>query len=144
MNNYDIDILRLAAQGFCCSQIVLQLGLEMQGRENPELLRAVSALCHGSGAAGGSCGALSGAACLLGLHGGKGAPEEAEHDRYSLMLSELTDWFTDHCRADFNGISCTDIVADGLPDSEICGGLISACLLKAITLLQENGIDPAQ
>ena len=32
MNEYDLDILRLHTQGFCCAQIVLQMALEMQGR----------------------------------------------------------------------------------------------------------------
>lgn len=45
MKEYDLDILRLAGQGYCCTQIVLQLALELQGRENPGLIRAVSAMC---------------------------------------------------------------------------------------------------
>jgi hypothetical protein len=35
MNEYDLDILRLHTQGFCCAQIIVQMALEMQGVENP-------------------------------------------------------------------------------------------------------------
>ena len=44
MNEYDLDILRLGGQGYCCAQIVVLLALEMQGVENFGLVRAMAGL----------------------------------------------------------------------------------------------------
>lgn len=52
----DLDILKLAHQGFCCSQIVLQLALDLQGQSNPGLIRAMAGLCHGFSGTRGTCG----------------------------------------------------------------------------------------
>lgn len=143
MNEYDLDILRLHGQGFCCAQIVLQLALEMQGVENPGLIRAMSGLCVGFSSTGGACGSLTGAACLLAYYAGKGAANEQAHDRLPLMLTELADWFEEYATGRFGGINCVDIVPGGKPDSSICGGLVSECFGKAMTILVENGFDPA-
>ena len=34
-------MFQLATQGFCCSQIMLILGLDEQGKENPDLIKAI-------------------------------------------------------------------------------------------------------
>ncbi len=142
MNEYDVDILRLASAGFCCSQIVMQLGLEVQGVSNPGLVRAVSGLCHGFPATSGACGAVTGAACLLGYFAGKGASDADENERLQLMLSELSEWSEEYLSSQFGGIRCADIVTDGSPDTTVCGRLISDCYGRAMTLLIENGVDP--
>ncbi|BHH81860.1 DVU_1555 family C-GCAxxG-C-C protein [Desulforhopalus sp. 52FAK] len=141
MNEYDIDILRLAGAGYCCSQIVVQLGLEVQGTVNPGLVKAMAGLCHGFPAMDGSCGAVSGAACLVAYYGGKGSPDEDESDRLPLMLSELSGWFKEYATSRFKGIRCSDIVEDGQLDAAICGGLVGECYGKALTILVENGFD---
>ena len=66
-NDTILSILPLAQKGYCCSQIILLLGLEAQGAENPELIRAAAGLCHGIGGTRHTCGALTGASCLLAL-----------------------------------------------------------------------------
>lgn len=142
MKEYDLDILRLAGQGYCCTQIVLRLALELQGRENAGMIRAVSALCHGFPNTDGACGALSGAACLLGYYAGKGRPDEEEDERLALMLAELADWFAGYSASKFRGISCGELVGDGKPDPTVCGSLISDCYGQAMTILVENGFDP--
>ena len=142
MNEYDFDILRLAGQGYCCAQIVVQLGIELQGKENRGLVRAMSALCHGFPDNRGTCGALTGAACLLGYYAGKGVHDEEEHERLALMFAELGEWFERQYASLYGGISCSDIVDDGKPDTAICGGLVSACYGQAMTILVENGFDP--
>ncbi|PHR24493.1 MAG: hypothetical protein COA36_15760 [Desulfotalea sp.] len=142
MNEYDIDILRLAGAGYCCSQIVVQLALEVQGVENPGLMRAMSGLCHGFPAMEGTCGAVTGGACLLAYYGGKGRADEEENDRLALMLAELSSWFNDYAAEQFSGLKCSDIVEDGRIDAAICGGLISGCYGKVLTILVENGFDP--
>ena len=142
MNEYDIDILRLAGGGYCCSQILMKLALEVQGVENPGLVRAVAGLCHGFPEMDGACGAVTGAACLLAYYGGKGTADEEESNRLPLMLSELSDWFKEYSRSRFSGIKCSDIVEGGKIDTVICGGLVSECYGKAMTILMENGFDP--
>lgn len=144
MNQYDLDILKLARQGYCCSQIVLQLALDLQGVENPGLIRAMSGLCHGFSADRAACGALTGAACLIAYHCGKGTPEEEAHDRLPLMLSELAAWFTEFGTSRFGGIACSDIVTGGQPDTSVCGGLVAECFGRAMAILTENGFDPAE
>jgi hypothetical protein len=143
MKEYDFDILRLAGQGYCCSQIVLQLALELQEKENADLIRSVSALCHGFPRTQGTCGALTGAACLLGYYAGKGRPNEEEHERLPLMLTELAEWFELFCSSRHHDTSCNEIVGEGKPDSTVCGSLISDCYGRAMTILVENGFDPA-
>ncbi len=144
MSDYDIDIARLAGQGFCCTQIVLQLALAMQGSENKALIRTMAGLCHGFPDTKGPCGALTGAACMLGLYAGKGSDDEDENERLELMLSSLHEWFSAFCGQEMpntRGIACSDIVPDGQVHPAVCGKLIGACFEKALTLLMENGFD---
>lgn len=142
MNDYDIDILQLAHQGYCCAQIIMHMALDLQGTSNPGLIRAMTGLCHGEVGTQGPCGALSGAACLIAYYSGKGSPLEAADERLPLMLLELSDWFNEYASGRFGGINCADIVGDGEPDRTICGGLISQCYGQAMAILSQNGIDP--
>ena len=142
MNEYDLDILRLHTQGFCCAQIIVQMALDMQGVENPGLVRAMSGLCVGFSSPQGACGALTGAACLIAYYAGKGTAGEEKHERLPLMLAELSEWFEAYAGERFGGISCTAIVPDGKPDVGVCGGLVGLCYGQALTILVENGIDP--
>jgi hypothetical protein len=144
MNEYDLDILRLHTQGFCCAQIIVQMALEMQGVENPGLVRAMSGLCVGFSSPQGACGARTGAACHNAYNGGQGTAQEEADDRLPLMLSELVEWFEGYATGRFGGISCSAIVPDGKPDASVCGGLVSECYGKALTILVENGIDPGE
>lgn len=143
MNEYDLDILRLHTQGFCCAQIIVQMALEMQGVENPGLVRAMSGLCVGFSSPQGACGALTGGACLIASYAGKGTATEEADDRLPLMLSELVEWFEGYAAERFGGISCSAIVPDGKPDTSVCGELVSGCYGKALTILVENGFDPS-
>jgi hypothetical protein len=143
LNEYQLDIVKLARQGFCCSQIVMQLALDQQGQSNPGLIRAVSALCHGVVGTDGTCGTVTGAACLIAYYAGKGTPDEEASRLLPVMLVELADWFKDYGTTRFGGINCSDIVKDNQPDATVCGGLVSECFGKAMVILMENGIDPA-
>lgn len=142
MNDISLPILEMAARGFCCSQMIILLGLELQGRENPELVRSMTGLGHGLGHSGELCGALLGGAALLGLHAGKGSPGEQEHEHLQLMVAELVDWFRVTACADCSGIRCADILGDAVPDPVRCGGLVLGVYGRVLELLQEQGIDP--
>lgn len=120
----------LAAKGYCCSQIVLQMGLE-DGRkeENPGLIQAAAGLCGGLHA-GLDCGILSGAACLIALC----LPEEAPS-----LIGELVEWFN----AENGGVSCKDILAgDDSGRLTKCPKILAACYEKVWELLEERGYDP--
>jgi hypothetical protein len=84
-------MLELSQQGFYCSQILIMLGLEKQGKENPDLIASMAGLAGGLGFAGKNCGTLSGGACLLALYAGRGKLEEAEDAKLNLMINELAD-----------------------------------------------------
>lgn len=143
MHDYDLDILQLAGKGYCCSQIILKLGLELTGEQNPSLIRASAALCNGiSGSA--TCGALTGAACLISYHAGKGSDHQPENEQLPLMLAELSSWFDGYCGERFSGTRCSDIVPEGNVNPMICGGLVTDCFGAALTILTENGFDPHQ
>ncbi len=138
-------ILPLAQKGYCCSQIILLLSLQAQGIENPALIRAASGLCHGIGGTGHTCGALTGAACMLGLYAGKGTDAEEENERLLLMLNSLAEWFTEYT-TEFGGSRCTDILGESVvqPDPNICGRLIADTMDQAMTILSDNGFDPSE
>ena len=67
MNDEMIRMIQLAGQGFHCSQILLTMGLEAQGKSNPDLIRAMAGLAGGLGFSGDTCGALTGGSCCWGF-----------------------------------------------------------------------------
>ncbi|WP_029897735.1 DVU_1555 family C-GCAxxG-C-C protein [Desulfohalovibrio reitneri] len=141
-----LSILPLAQQGYCCSQIILLLGLQSQGAENPPLIRAAAGLCHGVGGTGHTCGALTGGACLLGMHAGKGRDHEEADERLPLMLETLGQWFNDYAAERFTGVSCADILGEETtrPNPDICGRLVADTLDQCLDILLDNGFDPSE
>lgn len=106
----DMRMMELLLQGFGCSQILMILALEAQGKENSDLVRAISGLHGGFGYSGKICGALSGGCCVLALHCGRGAVEEIEDTRLNPMIGSLVGWFEDEYRTRYGGIDCSDIL----------------------------------
>ena len=142
MNDEMLRMITLAGQGFYCSQILLFMGLEAQGKSNPDLIRAMAGLAGGLGFTGDTCGALTGGACLLGLYAGRGTPEEQEDERLNLMISELVDWFSERFGKLYGGIRCDAILGDD-PRSRTtkCPNLVFGTYEKAKALLVEYGFD---
>ncbi len=121
----------LRQQGYCCSQSIVQLGLDVQGEANPTLIQAMGGLCNGL-YAGRLCGALTGAACLLAML----EPEKAA----AFMIADLQNWFVTEY-GDVEGcIDCNSIIAgDPFNKFHVCPPLIAATASKAIQILEENG-----
>ena len=144
MDEIMIRVMRLAGQGLHCSQILGALALETRGGSNPELIRALAGLAYGCGTGRGTCGALSGAACVLGLYAGKGGPGEEESPALALMLEELTDWFATQTQEQGEALTCEGIIGvqAGRTQQRICGNLVAGAFVKIMELLQTNGIDP--
>ncbi len=143
MNDTMMRMLELGRQGFYCSQILLILALEAQGKENPDLVRAMAGLSTGMGDSGKACGTLTGGACLLALYAGRGTAEEQEDPRLNPMINELVERFEHQCRTTFNcGIDCCEILQDD-PRNRMsrCPQLVLSTLEKAKEILAAHDID---
>ncbi|MGC9966877.1 MAG: DVU_1555 family C-GCAxxG-C-C protein [Syntrophobacteraceae bacterium] len=145
MTNETVRMIELAGQGFYCSQILLLMGLETQGRSDPDLIRAMSGLAGGMGFSGDVCGALTGGACLLGLYAGRGTFHEEEDPRLNLMVTELVEWFSEQFGEMYGGIHCSVILDDDPRNRTArCPGLVVGVYEKVKGLLVENGFDLTQ
>jgi hypothetical protein len=137
-------LIALRRQGFFCSQILMLLGLELQGKTNPDLVRAMHPLAGGLGFTGETCGSLTGGACLLGLYAGKGAPEEEDDPRLLFMVEDLVRWFKSDYGEKYGGIRCGDIVGDNAANmGDRCPLIVLGTFQKVKELLVENGFDLA-
>jgi C_GCAxxG_C_C family probable redox protein len=137
-------IKQLKQQGFFCSQILMLMGLELQGKENPDLIRAANGLAGGLGFTGETCGALTGGACLLGLYAGKGRPQDEENLTLNPMVDELVTWFKDGYGQDYGSIRCEEIIGDnGKYMPARCPVMVAGTFQKVKEVLVENGFDLA-
>jgi hypothetical protein len=141
MQNDETRIFELHLQGFHCAQILLIMGLEHQGKENPDLIRAMNGLAGGLGFQGKNCAALSGGACLLALFAGRGKLEEAEHRSLNLMIQQLVEWFEVRFGTEYGGIDCSKILG-GDPWNKMirCPKLVNETFAMVRQLLKENGL----
>lgn len=126
-----VELSRMAElkqKGYCCSQIIIKMGLEDGGKEdNPELVQAVAGLCDGLHY-GLVCGILSGAACLIALY---------EPDRRKLLVNELVEWFIEEFEEANGGITCDDILADDELNRLLkCPKILAATYDKVLELLE--------
>jgi hypothetical protein len=134
-------MLELGRQGFQCSQILVLFGLELQGRSDPALVRSMHGLCRGM-AAGETCGALTGGACLLGLYAGRGDTDEEDDPRLLFMLDDLVEWFRNGYGHAYGSLRCDDIVGPaGQHMGERCPTMVSGTYQKVKELLVQNGFD---
>ncbi len=139
----DLDRMReLRQQGFLCSQILMIMALEMQGKDNPELVRAMNGLVGGIGFTGDVCGALTGGACLLGLYAGKAADGDEENIRLTFMIQDLVKWFDQEYGSKYGGNRCDQLTGDDARyQAERCPILVSTTWQKVKELLVENGFE---
>lgn len=144
MDDLQIRMLKLAARGYYCSQIILQLALEARGEKNPALVRAMAGPAYGCGGGRTTCGALTGGCCLLALYAAKGCDTESQSERLFLMLSELADWFDQAVGGRYGGIACETITGQEGPAAarQRCGGIVADTFAKAMEILAANAIDP--
>lgn len=117
-------IFELKMNGYCCSQIIMQMGLDHMGKENPDLIAAMRGLCNGL-QEGKVCGTLSAAACLLFL---------ADPERAATRLNlELLEWFYDA----FGAIDCEELL-EGDPMNKVakCPMIVESTYKKVVELLE--------
>ena len=132
----------LKQQGFFCSQILMQLALDLHGRPNKPLVRAMHGLAGGLGFTGETCGALTGGVCVLGLYAGKGTADEFDDPRLMFMTEDLVRWFKSGYGQAYGGIRCDTILA-GDPNARVtrCPVLVAGTFHKVKALLVENRYD---
>lgn len=132
---------KLAAQGFCCSQILLLMDLSEREEENPELVRAMAGLCVGVGGSGRTCGVLTGGACLLGLYAGKGSAEEERSGNLNKMIMEYSDWFEEENEStecqDLVGVDALEDIRENMVYPVKCGNLMNKAYKKTREILKE-------
>lgn len=79
------EILEFKLKGYCCSQIIMAMGLKKLEKENPDLIAAMAGLCNGLWREE-TCGIVSAAVCLLFM---------AEPEHAGAKAAELYEWFED-------------------------------------------------
>ena len=136
-------MLELDYNGYYCSQIMMIMVLEAQGKDDPDLISALGGLANGSGFRGGFCGCLTGAACLLSLFAGKGSDEEYEDERLKYMVRDLEGWFEKTFSSRYGGVSCEAIVGDRTEVRQRCGNVVAETYHKVLEILASSGYDPA-
>ena len=137
-------MIQLAENKYNCSQIMMVLALEQEGKESPDLVRAMSGLGDGCGFFNETCGIMTGAASILAWHAGKGADDEKESEKLLPMLEELGEWFNQEIAAKYNGTRCNQIVGDlvGTDNGkQICGTIIFQTFSKVNEILADNGFN---
>lgn len=141
MANDAFRVAELSLKGYKCSHILMQIGLDEQEKTNPDLMRAMSGLASGMGN-GLTCGALTGACCLLGLYAGMDGDQHGDHERLPLMLEEFVDWFREEFTPRYGGTDCAQIIQNN-PQlrGERCPALILECVQKAREILEANGFE---
>ncbi|WP_018606891.1 DVU_1555 family C-GCAxxG-C-C protein [Uliginosibacterium gangwonense] len=141
MPDDDFRVAELMLKGYKCSHILVQIGLDEQAKDNPDLLRAISGLANGMGC-GLACGVLTGGCCLIAMYAGMDTQKHEEHELLYLMLEEYTDWFRSEYGERYGGTDCSQIIrGDPRLRNERCPGLILAAVQKAREILEANGFE---
>jgi len=141
MNDDAFRVMDLGMQGFQCSQILVQIALDAQGRQNPELVSAMSGLLGGMGC-GKTFGALTGGCCVLGLYAGKDSAEHNADGRLQGMLDRFVEWFETEYTARYGGVNCAEIVQDDMRNKMArCPTIVMESLQKLKEILAENNYE---
>lgn len=141
MNDDSFRVMDMALKGYQCSQILVALALEAQGKQNQDLLRAMSGLLGGMHS-GKTCGALTGGCCMLGLYAGWGTPDAAQDERLSAMLNEFVEWFESEYTQRYGGVQCAEIVHDDMRNKLArCPGIVAESLARLKEILAEHHYD---
>lgn len=106
MEDYLLRILALKNKGYCCSQILVQLGLDLVEKDNEELVNSMKGLCNGL-YSGELCGCLSAGAVTLNLL--------LSEEDVPQAVCELVDWFKNA----YGKVKCSELL-EGKSKMEVC------------------------
>ncbi|MCJ8499422.1 DVU_1555 family C-GCAxxG-C-C protein [Desulfatitalea alkaliphila] len=142
MNDRMVQFMRWGQQGYSCGQILFLLALGGTSATNPGLVRAMAGLAYGGGSGRGTCGALSGGACLLAFFSAATPDADQPSDRLPLMLNEWTDWFAARTGQDTGPMACDDLVGPGGPAAarQGCALLVSDTYDQVVSILAAHGL----
>ncbi len=134
-------VIGLSSEGFSCSQILMTMALEDSGRSNPRLVKAMAGLAMGCGTGAATCGVLTGAACVLGMHEGEGNQENGPSASLSQMLAELHQWFIVAAEAPQGEVSCQAVLGSDVSSASLqkCAKLMAMTHIKLKELLAVSG-----
>jgi len=142
MQDLESAVMEWGQQGFCCSQIMLLAGLAFTEKEDSDMIAAMNGLCRGGFSRRCTCGALTGALCLMGFYAGKGSHAEERDPRLEVMTTELQDWFAKKWGADGQLVGCGDILGYVVePEPGRCYPMVLETLVKTLQLLEEHDFD---
>lgn len=141
MDELYMKMIELSSKGYYCSQILMKVILDIEEKENSDLIRAMGGLIGGLGFNQKICGALTGGVCILGYFASKGEDDEIEDENLNIMTKELIEWFEIE-GSDNKGINCFDIL-DGDFDnkSKTCPNLVLNTFEKTIEILNKYGYE---
>lgn len=135
--DFDKMVFEMRRQGFKCAQIMVKVALEIDGKENPDLIRAMSGLNTGMAETGGACGVLTGGAAALGYFTGRGEPDELPHEYAMEIVAAYVNWF----RETYGTDTCYGLIDGDFSNCPtVCPGVIQAGYEKLIDLLWEYEI----
>ncbi len=121
--------------GLHCSQVMMQLSLDMRGLDHPFAVRALGALGGGM-CAQRTCGTLTGAVAAIGTYFPRGATQP-EPAGYQAPARELVAWFTQ----EYGSLECRELLA-GAPSgmAGFCPKLMVATFEKMLDILEAQGV----
>lgn len=127
------------ANGLHCSQVMMQLSLDMRGKDEPFVIRSLGALGGGMFAQR-TCGTLTGAVCALSSYFPRNEGEKEPRD-YQEPAKKLVEWF----QGEYGSIECRDLVEYKRPSiMAVCPELMANTFEKLLEILEEYGIDPTE
>lgn len=131
-------LLELSKQGFYCSQILILLVLESEGKENPDLVRALGGLVGGLGFSGRICGALTGGCCLISYFAGKGEIDEIPDEHCNEMITKLVGWFEHEYGEIYGSCDCNAILENN-PSNKLmrCPQIVEDVYIYVMEMLTE-------
>lgn len=135
----DERIMELLQQGYHCSQVMMQLSLDLRDKEEPFTMRSLGALGGGMFARR-TCGTLTGACAMLSSYYDR-ASGEPEPTAYQEIARELVESF----EKDNSSIECRDLVEFDMEKiMQFCPGLMERTFNKCLDLMEAHNIDPTQ
>jgi C_GCAxxG_C_C family probable redox protein len=135
----------LFAQGFCCSESVLQALAESQGVRSDLIPRIATGMCAGIARTGGICGAVSGGVLAISMVTGRSSPKASREENHRLVRE-----FLNQCEAQFGSTNCEKLIGCRLDTPEgqrffnehnlrvKCAGLAREAARLAARLLAET------
>jgi C_GCAxxG_C_C family probable redox protein len=103
----DSKALDTFAQGYSCSQAVLSSRCEQYGLDQKTALTIAAGFGGGMGRTGNTCGAVTGAIAIIGLHLGsdRAGETEAKENTYQAVQEFIAGF-----EQEFGSINCTELV----------------------------------